>query len=65
MGTGEVLGGVLSPSIAGAAADAVGLQAPLWIMFGLCIVAGLLAIGLKETAPRILARRAPMAPAYA
>ena len=36
MGTGEVLGGVLSPSLAGLAADAWGLGAPLWIMFGLC-----------------------------
>ncbi len=51
MGTGEVLGGVLSPSLAGVAADRAGLQAPLWIMLGLCILAGLLAFGLDETAP--------------
>ncbi len=65
MGTGEVLGGVFGPSIAGSAADALGLQAPLWIMFGLCIGAGLLALGLRETAPRILARRASLVAAYA
>jgi len=52
MGIGEVLGGVLSPSIAGYAADLAGLQAPLWIMFGLTIVGGFLAMGLRETAPR-------------
>jgi len=52
MGTGEVLGGVLSPSIAGYAADQAGLQAPLWIMLGLTIAGGILALGLRETAPR-------------
>jgi ACS family hexuronate transporter-like MFS transporter len=58
MGTGEILGGVLSPSLAGMAADRAGLQAPLWIMLGLTIVSGLLAFGLRETAPRVLARQA-------
>jgi MFS family permease len=56
--TGEILGGVLSPFVSGYAADKFGLAAPLWIMFGLCILAGLLATGLRETAPRVLARRA-------
>jgi MFS family permease len=57
MGTGEIVGGVLSPSIAGYAADLAGLAAPLWIMLGLAVTAGLLALGLTETAPRILLRR--------
>lgn len=57
MGTGEVLGGVASPSIAGVAADHMGLQAPLWIMLGLAVLASVLALGLRETAPRVLARR--------
>jgi predicted MFS family arabinose efflux permease len=57
MGTGEIIGGVLSPSIAGFAADLAGLQAPLWIMLGLAIAGGLLAFGLRETAPRIVMRR--------
>lgn len=52
MATGEIVGGVLSPALAGAAADEYGLSAPLWMMLGLCIVAGLLALGLDETAPR-------------
>jgi MFS family permease len=62
MGTGEIVGGVLSPSIAGYAADLAGLAAPLWIMLGLAFSAGLLALGLRETAPRILLRR-QLAPA--
>src|SRR5580658_8208855 len=51
MGTGEVFGGVLSPTLAGWAADRSGLAAPLWIMFGLCVTAGTLALSLSETAP--------------
>lgn len=57
MGTGEVLGGVAGPAIAGLIADRVGLAAPLWIMFGLTVAAGLLAFGLRETAPNVLASR--------
>jgi len=53
MGVGEGVGGVLSPTIAGAAADQFGLQAPLWIMFGLPLLAGLLSFGLRETAPAL------------
>ena len=60
MGTGEVLGGVLAPSLAGMAADAHGLTAPLWIMTGLTLLGAVLALGLRETAPRSLARRAAM-----
>jgi hypothetical protein len=52
MGTGEVIGGVLAPSLAGAAADAGGLAMPLWIMLALTLAAGGLACGLDETAPR-------------
>jgi ACS family hexuronate transporter-like MFS transporter len=57
MGTGEILGGVLAPFAAGNAADRTGLAAPLFIMVGLALAAGLLSIGLRETAPRVLARR--------
>jgi MFS transporter, ACS family, hexuronate transporter len=56
MGTGEILGGVLSPSLAGYAADRVGLQAPLWMMAGLALGAAIISVGLRETAPRALAR---------
>jgi MFS family permease len=58
MGMGEVLGGVLGPTIAGWVADRTSLEAPLWIMAGLCIASGLLALGLTETAPARLARPA-------
>ena len=56
MGTGEILGGVFLPTIAGKAADMTDLSAPLWIMFGLCVTASVVASGLKETAPMALAR---------
>jgi MFS family permease len=51
MGAGEVIGGVLAPWLAGLAADAAGLAAAIWILMGLCIVAGILGVGLQETAP--------------
>jgi MFS transporter, ACS family, hexuronate transporter len=56
MGVGEILGGALSPFLAGYAADRVGLQAPLWLLFGAALVSGLLSFGLRETAPRVVAR---------
>jgi predicted MFS family arabinose efflux permease len=58
MGAGELIGGVLAPSIAGYAADQVGLEAPLWIMAGLAVAAGIVAIGVRETAPRVVGRAA-------
>jgi ACS family hexuronate transporter-like MFS transporter len=58
MGTGEIIGGVLAPFVAGIAADHTGLAAPLFMMAGLALCGGLLALGLRETAPRVLARRA-------
>lgn len=58
MGTAEVLGGVLSPLGAGLAADRWGLAAPLWLMFGLTILAAIAALFLNESAPRVLAARA-------
>jgi predicted MFS family arabinose efflux permease len=57
MGTGEVLGGVLSPALAGIAADRWGPNLPLWIMVGLTVAAGFTAMLLQETAPR--KRRTP------
>ena len=58
MGIGEVIGGVLSPSLAGGLSDHYGRDAVMWLMLGLCILAGLVGCGLRETAPRVLARRA-------
>ncbi|MGE5721150.1 MAG: MFS transporter [Sphingomonadales bacterium] len=51
MGSGEVLGGAGAPALAGMVADRMGLTAPLWMMVGLAVVAGLVATGLRETAP--------------
>jgi MFS family permease len=51
MGMGELIGGVLSPTIAGKAADVYGQPAPIYIMVGCALVAGLLSFFLKETAP--------------
>jgi len=50
---------VLAPAAAGRAADVSGLSASMWILMGLCIMAGTLALGLKETAPACLKRRQP------
>jgi MFS transporter, ACS family, hexuronate transporter len=61
MGSGEVFGGVLAPFAAGRAADEVGLSAPMWILMGLCIAAGILALALRETAPACRSRSAAAA----
>ena len=61
MGVAEVLGGVFSPFLAGMAADATDLSAPLWIMLGLTVLSGLVAMGLKETAPSQVSKKASIA----
>ncbi len=58
MGIGEVLGGVGAPAGAGWAADQYGLAAPMLIQAGCALVGALLALGLKETAPRRVAASA-------
>jgi len=58
MGSCEVLGGVFGPPIAGLLNDAFGLQAFLWMLIVLALAAGVIALGLRETAPNALARRA-------
>ncbi|MCW2366386.1 putative MFS family arabinose efflux permease [Sphingobium sp. B7D2B] len=58
MGSAEILGGVFAPSLAGVAADATSLAAPLWIMVVLAILGGIVAIFLTETAPSQRARMA-------
>ncbi len=58
MGSAEILGGVFAPFVAGAAADASTLAAPLWIMFVLAIIGGIVALFLTETAPSQVAKRA-------
>lgn len=52
MGLGEVIGGVLSPTIAGWANDHFHTpNATMWILAGLAVAAGVLGMGLDETAP--------------
>lgn len=51
MGLGELIGGVVLPYSAGRAADAYGLRAPLYLEAGCALVAGALALFLRETAP--------------
>lgn len=57
IGAGEIFGGVCTPVLAGAGADSFGLTVPLWIMAAATILAGALAIGLRETGPRCAAQR--------
>lgn len=48
---GEIIGGTITPTLAGFAADAWGLQAPLWIAAAGAVLSAVVAFGLKETAP--------------
>lgn len=57
MGISEIVGGVIAPTAAGKLADLYGLPVVLWILAGICLACGLLAMLLPETAPRVLAKR--------
>jgi MFS transporter, ACS family, hexuronate transporter len=57
IGAAEIIGGVTGPTLAGMAADHWGLRAPMWITAGCLVVAIAAACGMKETAPRAVARR--------
>ena len=57
MGSCEILGGVAGPPIAGVLNDAFGLSTFLWMLMACALVSGFVAMGLKETAPAVLARR--------
>jgi predicted MFS family arabinose efflux permease len=52
VGIGEVLGGVSAPALAGTAADHFGLTAPLFIQAACALAGAVIALALKETAPR-------------
>jgi MFS family permease len=58
---GELTGGVLGPPIAGRLADSYGLEVALYIQGALALGAGLAALMVVETNPRVLARRAALA----
>jgi len=51
MGIGEFLGGSSVPTLAGRAADRFGLPAPMYIAAGCAVVAAVLTLFLRETAP--------------
>ena len=51
LAAGEILGGVLAPTVAGRAADLFGLGAPFWISGGCAVVCSVLSLFLIETAP--------------
>ncbi|QGU03405.1 MFS transporter [Corynebacterium comes] len=57
VGFGEILGGFLAPILAGALADSHGLSASLFVAAGGGLIATLAAMFLRETSPRVLARR--------
>lgn len=57
MGACEILGGVFGPPIAGMLNDAFGPSTFLWVLMVLAVVSGVVALGLRETAPMALARR--------
>ena len=63
MGIGEVLGGVFSPTLAGALGDAFGLQAVMWFLMALTLGGLVLSAMLTESAPEVRAKRglAPLA----
>lgn len=52
IGVGEIVGGVLSPLIAGALADHFSLATPLILAAAMPVLAAVLALGLIETNPR-------------
>jgi len=62
MGLGELIGGVLTPVGAGWAADHYGLQAPIYIEAACALIATVLALFLRETAPAIVNRGRQLPP---
>ncbi len=63
MGTAELVGGFITPSLAGVLADRAGLEAVLALAGGCAVAAALLSLWLRETAPRLAASHNPLQPA--
>ena len=57
MGFCEVLGGVFGPPAAGALNDTFGTDTFLYVLMVLAVISGIVAIGLRETAPAALRKR--------
>lgn|SRR5690625_800176 len=61
VGIGEIVGGFINPMVTGALADQFGLETAMLVSSGGALVATLIAIFLKETAPsRVAAREAKL-----
>ena len=58
---GEMLGAGAMPVVIGWVADRIGLGVLPWILLGVAVLICLITLGLKETAPRLVARLAPVA----
>ena len=57
MGACEILGGVFGPPVAGVLNDTFGPTTWLYMLMVLAVISGFVAMGLRETAPLVLARR--------
>ncbi len=57
-GVGEVIGATVFPAIGGWIADVYGLTHTMYMVIAACAVCFLCSLFLKETAPRVVARRA-------
>ena len=58
---GELSGGVFGPPVAGWLGDQYGLAVPIYVQLGLALLAGVTALLVVETNPRVLARREAVA----
>jgi len=58
VGIGEISGGVVGPVVAGQLADNYSLAVPLYLQLGLAVLAGVTALFVRETNPRITGRPA-------
>lgn len=61
MGVAELVGGVIAPTLAGMLGDALSPAAPFHLCAGGALLAALACLGLIETAPTVLRRRAAVA----
>ena len=57
MGACEILGGVFGPPVAGFLNDKIGPDTWLYLLMGLAVISGFVSMGLRETAPLVLARK--------
>ncbi|QLG92772.1 MFS transporter [Pseudomonas yamanorum] len=57
MGIGELVGGFVAPTVAGFAADRFGLSIVMWMSCAGALLAAVLSLLLKETAPAVLRRQ--------